>query len=69
MEKLARRKWLNPCSLRISKEDEEKIAALNLPVPTKSPALLNLLPDFKMKSSFFRMLGLKAVPSHVQQGN
>lgn len=65
---MSRRKWLNPCNIRTPNEDDEQITPLNLPVPSKSPTLLNLLPDFKMKSNFFKLLGLKTVPSHLRQG-
>ena len=65
LEKLEKRKW-QPTWKFI--DDSERVAPLNLPVPLQSPAVLNNLPDFKTKSNFFKVLGLRTVPGQMRQG-
>ncbi|KAJ3649104.1 hypothetical protein Zmor_020865 [Zophobas morio] len=64
LEKLEKRKW-QPTWKFI--DDSERVAPLNLPVPLQSPAVLNNLPDFKTKSNFFKVLGLRTVPGQMRQ--
>ncbi|XP_023309728.1 uncharacterized protein LOC108905087 [Anoplophora glabripennis] len=65
VQKLERRKWLTPGLLH--EKEDEKILPLNLPVPSKSPSVLNMVPDFKSKKLFLRLLGLKNVGADARQ--
>lgn len=67
VRKLERRKWFTPGLLR--EKEDEKILPLNLPVPSKSPSILNMVPDFKSKKLFLRLLGLKNVNTDARQGS
>ncbi|XP_060536749.1 uncharacterized protein LOC132708424 isoform X2 [Cylas formicarius] len=50
-----------------TESDEKKLLPLNLPVPLKSPSVLNLMPDYKLKSHFLQLLGLRKVPHQLRQ--
>lgn len=67
LKKLERRKWTSSLNNIIINEVKSDIVPLNLPVPSKSPSLLNLLPDYRKKSNFLQMLGLKTVPTQLRQ--
>lgn len=66
LEKLERRVW-NPQWYHV-KEEEESVSALDLPVPSSSPSVLNGVPDFKNKAGFLGLLGLKTTSANDRQG-
>lgn len=66
LEKLGRRKWLQPCNLEFKNED--RIVPLDLPVPLQSPSVLNNLPDYRLKTDFFASLGLRNIPLQRREG-
>jgi hypothetical protein len=67
LEKLERRKWQPAWNVSVD-AGEERLVPLNLPVPLQSPSVLNSLPDYRMKSNFLQILGLRNVPVQTRQG-
>ncbi|KAJ8931607.1 hypothetical protein NQ314_015469 [Rhamnusium bicolor] len=65
VQKLERRKWITPGL--ITERENETVLPLNLPVPSKSPSVLNMVPDFKSKKLFLRLLGLKNINAETRQ--
>ncbi|KAJ8948124.1 hypothetical protein NQ318_008477 [Aromia moschata] len=65
VQKLERRKWISPST--ITAKEEISILPLNLPVPSKSPSILNMVPDFKSKKLFLQLLGLRNINSEARQ--
>jgi hypothetical protein len=66
LEKLERRKWQPAWNVSVD-AGEERLVPLNLPVPLQSPSVLNSLPDYRMKSNFLQILGLRNVPVQTRQ--
>lgn len=66
LEKLERRKWLQPCNWDFKKEN--RIVPLDLPVPLQSPSVLNNLPDYRLKTNFLESLGLRNISLQARQG-
>ncbi|KAL3286938.1 hypothetical protein HHI36_001423 [Cryptolaemus montrouzieri] len=72
VQKMERRKWHQMQTLTELRDGEEelekKVYPLNLPVPLKSPSVLNYMTDFKKKSNFLQVLGLSTVPARIRDG-
>lgn len=66
MKKLEKRIW--PPQWYYLKDKREDKVTLDIPVPCKSPSILNSSPDYKTKTNFLEVLGLKTVPAPVRQG-
>lgn len=73
MKKLERRKWQQMITIsgqsNHETQSEKKVCSLNLPVPSKSPSILNYSTDYRKKSRFLQILGLNTVPAKIRDGN
>ncbi|XP_045460956.1 uncharacterized protein LOC123671254 isoform X2 [Harmonia axyridis] len=70
IEKLEKRKWQQVVTIADHRDQqsqsEKKVCSLNLPVPSKSPSVLNYSTDYRKKSNFLQVLGLNTVPARVR---
>lgn len=65
LSKLERRKWQPKWNPAI---ENTKTVALDLPVPSTSPAVLNESHDYQIKTNFFRILGLESISTAFSNG-